>query len=346
MESTRSPTNQKRRKSVIKKLASFGTTVQPANLSADQLILYLIQWLRLSKLISAELNSPTLDTKEKLNYERLQARFEEKVQPQLFKYKKFLNNQEPSTLQDYFSLKITEFLTLSKDIRRTNPYLASEILEQAEMFLRIYQSSIDTHIFQAANHQIKSNSYEVEQLLSKSSNRSESPSPKSDPQKTSQDFNQRSDPDPKMNKNPDVFATMGKNFQNVINKVQTWGSRAWDQIQETATEAGREIRKDIEQSSDYRRNQRGIRRDARDAFLFQKFSKLLAISRRILISDLTWQLKLTRRRLMEKLPQWQKKLDFRIDGKYIVSQSISFFSDNIDYQFKSWNQNQDPKDKI
>ncbi len=347
MESTRSPTNQKRRQSVIKKLASFGTSVQPTNLSADQLILYLIQWLRLSKLISVELSSPNLDIKEKLNYELLQARFEEKVQPQLLKYKKFLNNQEPSILHDYFSIKISEFLTLSRDIRRTNPSLAGEILEQAEMFLRIYQSSIDIYIFQAAEHQIKSNSDEVKQLISKfskTSESSESSKPKPDSRKTSQYSNKR--PYHRRNKDSNIFDTMGKDFQNTIEKVQIWGAMTWDQIQGTATETAREIQENMQKSSDYRHNQRKMRRDARDDLLFQRFTKLLAISRRILIRDMTWHLKITRRRLMEKLPPWQKKFDFRIDGKYIVSQSISFFSDNIDSQFKSWNLNQDPKDKI
>ncbi|TFH27303.1 MAG: hypothetical protein E4G98_06270, partial [Promethearchaeota archaeon] len=303
MESTRSPANQKRRMKIIKKLASYGTTAQPTNLSADQLILYLIQWLRLSKLISVELATPSLSIQEKNNYDNLQKQFNEKVQPHLSKYKTFLNNQEPTILNNYFSLKISEFLTLSREIRRTNPSLAGEILEQAEMFLRIYQSSIETHIFQVAEQQIQSNSDEVNQLISKFSTTSE----------TSHSSNQNHNPNhnPRNNEPTTFFDTLGKNFQNTIHKVQIWGAMTWDQIQDSATEANREIRDNLRQSSENRQEQRQIRRDARDDLLFQKFSKLLAISPRILIQDMAWHLKITRRRLIDNLLHWHKKLDFR-----------------------------------
>ncbi|MHA1518883.1 MAG: hypothetical protein ACTSRK_01745 [Promethearchaeota archaeon] len=338
MEIKRSPENEKRRNYIINKLATFGTKTDPRALSADQLILYLVQWLRLSHLISVELSSPTLSMEDKHRYKSLQLKFEGAVKPQLIKYKDFLNNQESSTLQSYFALKISEFLTLSQEIRKTNPSLAGEILEQAEMFLQIYQSSIETHIFQTADIQIKTNINEVKHLISETlKNPKPFESSKSSPNARINSHETKSASNPWRNDNAKSFNKIGDKFQNTITKVQIWSATTWNQIQEVTTEISQKLQKDLQQSLEYRRDQRKMRQIARDDLLFQKFSNLLAISRSILINDVTWQLKITRRRLMEKFLNWKKKLDFRIDGEYIVSQSISFFSDELDSQFKSWN---------
>lgn len=70
----------------------------------------------------------------------------------------------------------------------------------------------------------------------------------------------------------------------------------------------------------------------------EKLSKLLQISTKIKIEDMTTLLKMKRSELIEKLIEWADKFSYQIDGDYISIQKdeISNFIELLDNKFDSW----------
>lgn len=309
METTKNSIDTQSKTKKLKKLLSHGESTDLKNLKAEQLVFYFVRWIQLNDLLQGEFLESEYSTDEVAHYRALKDKFETEVKPQLIQYKKFLNSQDPKLVQEYFGVKIQNYLELSNKAHNVNDQMEVELLEQAQIFCRIYQSSIPSSILKTAQERITT------QLQKSHPSYSEPETP----------------PTP-------IFSTLGDQLQTTLSEVRKWGTQTLTKVQQTAQTTAENLKHTIDTQSQVMRERRIARINKREADLFHKFEELLSISRKMLIRDVCWHLKISRRKLMEELKKWKKEIDFTIDGKFLRFEPLEYFSSKLDDLFQNWNE--------
>lgn len=76
--------------------------------------------------------------------------------------------------------------------------------------------------------------------------------------------------------------------------------------------------------------------------LFHEFERIIKMSKIIEIETVANMLNLSNGDLMQNLPKWAEKIPFKIENKFLKMDDYEF-SDNIDTQFKNWDDNKSSK---
>ena len=95
-----------------------------------------------------------------------------------------------------------------------------------------------------------------------------------------------------------------------------------------------------------KRAKKVTKKDKIDASRIQKLSKLLKISDRIKIDDISDVLKMKRGILLDQLIDWSDKLEFKLDGDFLIinQSSVDDFINALDKQFSTWERREGSQD--